>query len=32
MFLKKSKLNLKYTLPALAHKKLKYYALFASSF
>jgi len=23
---------LKYTLPALAHTKLKYYALFASSF
>jgi len=23
---------LKYTLPALAHKKLKYYALFASRF
>jgi len=29
---KKSKSNLKYTLPALAHKKLKYHALFASSF
>jgi len=32
MFSKKSKSNLKCTLPALALKKLKYYALFASSF
>jgi len=29
---KKKKLNLKCTLPALAHKKLKDYALFATSF
>jgi len=32
MFKKTSKLNLKCTLPALAHKKLKYYALFALRF
>jgi len=32
MFLKKSKSNLKCQLPTLAHKKLKYYALIASSF
>jgi len=30
--LKKSKSNLKFNPPVLAHKKLKYYALFASSF
>jgi len=32
MFKNKSKSNLKCTLPVLAHKNLRFYALFASSF